>query len=133
MESTAGGRQRRIPQFLAIGPGPDGAVRCSCCLEAARLVREAKPDLVLMDMILPGLDGLGVLDQIAAMDEDKPEVIILSQFVSSKVMSAAMSRGVYYYMPKPCEIDSLIERMKQAMAPENAAPVKLEERQWLTQ
>ena len=96
-------------------------------LEAARLVREAKPDLVLMDMILPGLDGLGVLDQIAAMDEDKPEVIILSQFVSSKVMSAAMSRGVYYYMPKPCEIDSLIERMKQAMAPENAAPVKLEE------
>lgn len=88
-------------------------------LEAVHLVYEKKPDLVLMDMILPGLDGLGVLDQIAVMGEEKPEVIILSQFVSSKVMSAAMSRGVYYYMPKPCEIDSLVERMKQALMPES--------------
>lgn len=85
--------------------------------EAACLVREKQPDLVLMDMILPGLDGLGLLDQIAAMKENRPEVIVVSQFVGDKVVRSAVNRGVYYYMPKPCELDSLIERMRQAMLP----------------
>ena len=85
-------------------------------LEAARILRETPPDLVLMDMILPGLDGLGLLDQIAAMREHRPEVIVVSQFVGSKVVATAVERGVFYYMPKPCEMESLVERMRQAMA-----------------
>ena len=85
-------------------------------LEAARLVKEKLPDLVLMDMILPGLDGLGLLDQMAELKDERPEVIVVSQFVSSRVVATAVERGVFYYMPKPCEIESLLERMRQAMA-----------------
>lgn len=85
-------------------------------LEAARLVKEKLPDLVLMDMILPGLDGLGLLDQMAELKDERPEIIVVSQFVSSKVVATAVERGVFYYMPKPCEIESLLERMRQAMA-----------------
>ena len=97
-------------EFAVVASVGDGA-------EAARLVREKEPDLVLMDMILPGLDGLGLLDQIAALRETRPEVIVVSQFVSDKVVHAAVNRGVYYYMPKPCELESLIVRMRQAMLP----------------
>lgn len=85
--------------------------------DAVRLMRELQPDLVLMDMILPGLDGLGVLDEIAAMGERRPEVIIISQFVGDKVVRTAVNHGVYYYMPKPCEFGSLLERMRQALRP----------------
>lgn len=97
-------------EFTVVASVGDGA-------EAARLVREKEPDLVLMDMILPGLDGLGLLDQIAALREKRSEVIVVSQFVSDKVVHAAVNRGVYYYMPKPCELESLIVRMRQAMLP----------------
>jgi two-component system response regulator (stage 0 sporulation protein A) len=86
-------------------------------VEAARLALELRPDLIVMDMILPGLDGMGLLDQLEREMERVPEVIVVSQFVGQKVLSAAMSRGVYYYMPKPCVLESLVERMRQAMRP----------------
>ena len=86
-------------------------------LEASRQIREKRPDLVVMDMILPGLDGIGLLDQIHAMKENRPEIIVVSQFISDRAVSAAMDRGVCYYLPKPCEFDSLLERMRQALCP----------------
>ena len=86
-------------------------------LEASRQIREKRPDLVVMDMILPGLDGIELLDQIHAMKENRPEIIVVSQFISDRAVSAAMDRGVCYYLPKPCEFDSLLERMRQALCP----------------
>lgn len=83
--------------------------------EAVRLVREQKPDLMIMDMLLPELDGLGVLDRLREL-EYRPEVIVVSRILSEKVVSSAISRGVFYYMPKPCEFDSLLDRMRQAVS-----------------
>ena len=68
-------------------------------------------------LLQAALDGLGLLDQIAAQKEPRPEVIVVSQFVGDKVVRTAVERGVFYYMPKPCELDSLLERMRQAMLP----------------
>ena len=62
-------------EFEVVASVGDGA-------EAARLAEEKQPDLVVMDMILPGLDGLGLLDQLSIMKEKRPEVIVLSQFMS---------------------------------------------------
>ena len=98
-------------EFQVVGAVGDG-------LEAAHLVHQEKPDLILMDMILPELDGLGLLDQITQMDDYHPEIIVISQFVNSKIIASAMNKGVYYYMSKPCKMDSLMERMRQAMAVE---------------
>ena len=93
-------------------------------LEAEKVLRETKPDLVLMDMLLPGLDGLGLLDQMAALGEEKPEVIVISGLVSERVVASAMEQGVYYYMSKPCETESLLMRMHQAMTCENGESAK---------
>ena len=80
-------------EFEVVASVGDGA-------EAARLAEEKQPDLVVMDMILPGLDGLGLLDQLSIMKETRPEVIVLSQFMSERIIAAAMEHGVYYYMTK---------------------------------
>ena len=90
--------------------------------EAAKILSEQEIDLVLMDMVLPGLDGLGLLDQIAAMTERKPEVIVVSGFMSQRLISQAMNRGIYFYMAKPCEMHSLLERMRQALVKEEMMP-----------
>ena len=101
-------------EFEVVASVGDGA-------EAARLMAEKQPDLVVMDMILPGLDGLGLLDQLSAMKEKRPEVIVLSQFMSERIIAAAMEHGVYYYMTKPCRTESLLERMRQAVMPTGGA------------
>lgn len=95
-------------EFEVIAAVQDGA-------EAAQILQEKEFDLVLMDMVLPGLDGLGLLERICAMKEKRPEVIVLSKFVNERVVAAAMECGVYYYMAKPCEMESLLLRMRQAM------------------
>lgn len=101
-------------EFEVVASVGDGA-------EAARLAEEKQPDLVVMDMILPGLDGLGLLDQLSIMKEKRPEVIVLSQFMSERIIAAAMEHGVYYYMTKPCRTESLLERMRQALTPTGSA------------
>ena len=84
-------------------------------------VQEQEPDILIMDVILPGLDGLGLLDQLSIMKEKRPEVIVLSQFMSERIIAAAMEHGVYYYMTKPCRTESLLERMRQALTPTGSA------------
>lgn len=89
--------------------------------EASRLLQEKEPDLVVMDMVLPGLDGLALLERIGAMQEKRPEVIVVSRFSSERVVAAAMECGVYYYMAKPCALESLLMRMHQAMQRDDGA------------
>ena len=85
-------------------------------IEAAQAVREKLPDLVMMEMMLPRLDGLGLLDRINQLKK-RPEVIVVSSFTGGKAVNAAAQYNVYYYMTKPCEVNSLVERMRQAMLP----------------
>ena len=84
--------------FDVVGSAADG-------LAAAQLVQEKKPQLLVMDLLLPGLDGFGVLEQL-----EKAKVQVKSQIVAQE-----MSRGVSFFMPKPCETASLLEQMRRAM------------------
>ena len=80
--------------------------------EALRLIGEGKPDLLLMDVALPGLDGLGLLKALKEQEDAMPKVIIVSAFCGDQVLSDAEKLGVSYYLPKPCEPASLMERME---------------------
>lgn len=77
------------------------------------LVQSEKPDVLLTDLILSGLDGLSVLEKISAMpDVDKPAVIIISGFSSEHTLAEASSLGVSYFMQKPCDIPALLTRIR---------------------
>ena len=93
-------------EFAVVGSTGDG-------LSALRLIEEKKPQLLLSDVLLPELDGFGLLDRLAA-SEDMPKTILLSALYSDEVAAQAMAKGVAFFMPKPFETESLLERIRQA-------------------
>ena len=76
--------------------------------EALELLERERPDVVLLDLIMPGLDGLGVLQQLRAHPVvPRPKVIVLSRVASSHVVSYAFSLGADYYLIKPVHLATL--------------------------
>ncbi|WP_295752752.1 sporulation transcription factor Spo0A [uncultured Oscillibacter sp.] len=80
--------------------------------EALELIETLKPDLMLMDVALPGLDGLGLLKTLKDREGYMPKTVIVSAFCGNQVLADAEKLGVCYYLPKPCEPNSLLERMR---------------------
>ena len=82
--------------------------------EAYELIKELKPDVVLLDIIMPHLDGLGVLEKLNENQIDKmPICIILSAVGQDKITQRAINLGAQYYVVKPFEIKLLIKRNKK--------------------
>lgn len=65
-------------------------------------------------LLLPGLDGFGVLEQ-AAKDKVQMKTVVVSALYRDQIVSQAMSRGVSFFMPKPCELTSLLDQMRRAV------------------
>ena len=91
-------------EFDVVGCAADG-------LAAAQDIAERKPQLLVMDLLLPGLDGFGVLEQ-AAKDKVQMKTVVVSALYRDQIVSQAMSRGVSFFMPKPCELTSLLDQMR---------------------
>ncbi|RJX23642.1 MAG: sporulation transcription factor Spo0A [Dethiobacter sp.] len=82
--------------------------------EALELVREIKPDIILLDIIMPHLDGIGVLEELNKMDLfPKPKVIMLTAFGHENVTQKAVELGAAYYILKPFNLEILVERIRQ--------------------
>lgn len=82
--------------------------------EAYDMVLELQPDIILLDMIMPHLDGLGVLEKIAGTEmEKRPLSIILSAVGQDKITQKAIALGAQYYIVKPFDINVLVKRMKE--------------------
>ena len=82
--------------------------------EAYDKIIETKPDIALLDIIMPHLDGLGVLEKLNSSDlENKPMCIILSAVGQDKITQRAIELGAQYYIVKPFEISVLIKRIKE--------------------
>ena len=82
--------------------------------EALKLIEDKKPDLVVLDMIMPKLDGLGVLERLNTMNLDTmPRIIVLSAVGHDKITQRAMSLGADYYIIKPFDLEVLAERIRQ--------------------
>ena len=102
-------------EFSVVGSVGDGT-------EALRLAREEAPDLILMDVVLPGLDGFGVLKQLREQEGKVPKVILISAFCSDSVVSEAVDLGASYFLTKPVEENALLDRMRALFS--RGAPVE---------
>ena len=104
----------RSEEFTVVGSVGDGT-------EALALLAQRRPDLLVLDLMLPGMDGLTLLRQ-AQTQGQLPKVVVTSAFCTDRVVSDAMALGVGYFLPKPCEIGALLDRMQsvfgQAATPE---------------
>ena len=81
-------------------------------LEALALIAEHKPDVLLLDLVLARLDGLGILSRLSETGA-VPASIVVSGFFNEHVIMQCSDLGVYYFMPKPCDIPALLTRIRQ--------------------
>ena len=91
--------------FQVLGTASDGE-------QAVKMVLERKPDVLVLDMMLPKRDGISVLRAIGAQGH-KPITLATSGFVTDYVSSAAANLGVRYLMLKPCDMTALVERLEE--------------------
>ncbi|WP_234120126.1 sporulation transcription factor Spo0A [Clostridium hydrogenum] len=93
--------------IVVIGIAKDG-------IEALRLIEEKKPDLVVLDIIMPHLDGLGVLERLNNMNLSQlPRIIVLSAVGQDKITQRAINLGADYYVVKPFDMEVFIKRIRE--------------------
>jgi DNA-binding NarL/FixJ family response regulator len=92
------------PDMSVIGEATDGA-------EAVRLAKSLRPDIVLMDVQMPGTDGLEATAEITAMD-DGPRVIILTTFERDDYVFTALRNGASGFLLKNAPPETLIEAIR---------------------
>ncbi len=82
--------------------------------EAVEMISNTTPDVVLLDVIMPHLDGLGVLEKVNMINIDKkPICIMLSAVGQDKITQKAINNGADYYIVKPFDIEVLIQRIRE--------------------
>src|SRR5207245_1757053 len=92
--------------FTLVGVATDGAT-------AVRLVAEAQPDVVLMDLRMPGMDGLAAITQIRQR-WPKVAVIILTTYNEDDLMIRGLQAGARGYLLKDTSLDTLLQAVRTA-------------------
>ena len=78
--------------------------------EACQVIRDKEPDIVLLDIIMPKLDGLTVMED--AKLQKKPEFIVISAIGQEKITEDAFLLGASYYIMKPFDHEVLLGRIQ---------------------
>lgn len=81
---------------------------------ALRRIVEERPDVVLLDVMMPVIDGWGVLERLALMDP-RPRVILLTAKSSDRDLSKARELGADEYITKPFDPDMLLRTIESVM------------------
>ncbi|SFR67336.1 sporulation transcription factor Spo0A [Anaeromicropila populeti] len=84
-------------------------------LGALAIIKEKEPDVMLLDLIMPKLDGLGVLEKVSSSDEYKkrPNFIVVTAVSTEHITENAFELGAGYYIIKPFEPSTILARVKQ--------------------
>ena len=96
----------RQPDIDLVGVAYDGE-------EILHIIQEKKPDVVVLDMIMPHLDGMGVLERLNEAGGPRPKIIMLTAFGQESITQRVMELGADYYVLKPFNIEVLINRIRQ--------------------
>jgi len=99
--------------MILAGSGPEALVNLS-----------KSPDVVVLDIKMPGMDGHETLERIKALAPDLP-VIMLTGHGARPSAQKALAKGAYVYLTKPCDMDLLISKIREAYQltrPDTASP-----------
>ena len=82
--------------------------------EAVKMLAEKEPDVALLDVIMPQLDGIGVLEKLNAMPKKlKTQFIMLSAIGQDVITQRTVMLGAQYYMLKPFDLELLAKRLRE--------------------
>jgi two-component system response regulator AtoC/two-component system nitrogen regulation response regulator NtrX len=101
-ESARYGMRRALAGFA------DSILEAANGKDALELAEKEKPDLIIMDIAMPEMDGLEALETLHAhMQQCTPLVIMVTAHGSEKIAVDAMKKGAYDYLAKPYDVDEL--------------------------
>ena len=94
-------------ELQVVGTAKDGE-------EAYHMIKDKQPDVVLLDIVMPKLDGLGVLDKVKNDHtiQKHPSFVMISAIGQERITEDAFERGADYYIMKPFDNDTVINRIK---------------------
>lgn len=96
------------PDFSIVGVAADG-------LETVRLADRLKPDVLVLDLMMPGLSGLEAL-RIIRERSPRSRIVILSMYSSSAFVAQALQNGAIGYILKGCTEENLVRAVREAAA-----------------
>ena len=95
--------------MVALDPLYDGT-------NAISAIKQSKPDVLLLDVVMPEKDGLTVLEELSdEVGMEKPLIVIMSAIGQEKVTQKAISLGATYYVVKPFDMITLIDRVRDIL------------------
>lgn len=81
--------------------------------EILTVIHDKKPDVLVLDIIMPHLDGIGVLERLSVSCEKRPKIIVLTALGQESVTQRVVELGADYYILKPFNMEVLINRVRQ--------------------
>lgn len=94
----------------------DGYETCTAATgkEAIEIVQNEKIDLILLDIKIPGMDGIDILNQINKMNKDV-KVIMMTAYGELNLLGEAMEKGAVAYFLKPFDIHEIRQKVKKEL------------------
>jgi DNA-binding response OmpR family regulator len=78
-------------------------------IEAMAKISEGHPELMVLDVMMPRMDGWSVMRELAKLPADeRPRVVMVTALASGRDRETAQQLGVDVYMPKPFDVDALL-------------------------
>jgi two-component system response regulator PilR (NtrC family) len=105
---------REILEALLSREGYDVRLAANA-FQGLEFARSAPFDAAIVDMMMPGMDGIATLDELKKTDDDLP-VLMITAFASVENAIAAMKRGAYDYITKPFKNDEVLVVLRNALA-----------------
>ena len=91
-------------------------------VETLRQIERLSPDVLLLDIVMPELNGLDVLEKLRDSGKDRPAVFVLSAIGSEQIVRQALALGAAFYFIKPCSTEDMIGKVRAVIAETGGAP-----------
>lgn len=99
------GYMKGNPRIEIVGCAYDGN-------EAISMLRMTEPDIMILDMVMPNLDGIGVLERLQTIKLNRqPKVLVVSAVLNDSIAARTIALGAEYFMLKPVDFEVLIDRI----------------------
>lgn len=96
------------PKFKVVGEAYDGE-------DAVEKFKQLKPDIILMDIVLPKIDGITTIKKIMKLNS-KAYIIAISALYKTEQINKVMNAGAKDYLIKPFNIDDLVEAIEKGLS-----------------